>query len=70
MRILRVLAALAALLATTAAASASNVFNHPNFGLPESDISSPGTYGTVASTTYDLYGQQSRFVDFMLRLQF
>ncbi|MGH9449331.1 MAG: hypothetical protein ACRD11_02210 [Terriglobia bacterium] len=51
-------------------ATASNVFNHPNFGLPASDISSPGTYGVVTSTAYDLCGQQSRFVDFMLRLQF
>jgi Carboxypeptidase regulatory-like domain len=51
-------------------ATATNVFNHPNFGLPASDISSPGTYGTITSTAFDLYGQQSRFIDFMLRLQF
>ncbi|HUY15543.1 MAG TPA: TonB-dependent receptor [Terriglobia bacterium] len=51
-------------------ATATNVFNHPNFGMPASDISSPGTYGTVTSTAFDLYGQQSRFIDFMLRLQF
>ena len=51
-------------------ATATNVFNHPNFGIPGSDISSPGTYGVVTSTAFDLYGQQSRFIDFMLRLQF
>jgi hypothetical protein len=51
-------------------ATATNVFNHPNFGIPGSDISSPGTYGVVTSTAFDLHGQQSRFIDFMLRLQF
>lgn len=51
-------------------ATATNVFNHPNFGLPASDISVPGNYGSITSTTFDLYGQQSRFIDFMLRLQF
>ena len=50
--------------------TATNVFNHPNFGLPANDISSPGTYGAITSTTSEVYGQQSRFVDFMLRLQF
>ena len=50
--------------------TATNVFNHPNFGIPGNDISSPGTFGAITSTTFDLYGQQSRFVDFMLRLQF
>jgi len=51
-------------------ATATNVFNHPNFGIPGSDIQSPGTYGVVTSTAFDLHGQQSRFIDFMLRLQF
>lgn len=51
-------------------ATATNVFNCPNFGAPASDISSPGTYGVVTSTAFDLYGQQSRFIDFMLRLEF
>jgi len=51
-------------------ATASNVFNHPNFGTPGSDISAPGSYGAVTSTAYDLYGQQSRFIDFMMRLRF
>jgi hypothetical protein len=50
--------------------TATNVFNHPNFGTPGNDISSPGTYGVVTSTTFDLYGQQSRSIDFMLRLRF
>jgi hypothetical protein len=52
-------------------ATATNVFNHPNFGLPDSDISDgPGVYGVITSTNFDLHGQQSRFIDFMLRLQF
>jgi hypothetical protein len=51
-------------------ATATNVFNHPNFGFPASDIDSPGTYGVITSTTMDLNGQQYRFIDFMLRLQF
>lgn len=52
-------------------ASATNLFNHPNFGLPDSSISDgAGNYGAISSTAYDLQGQQSRFVDFMLRLIF
>ena len=31
-------------------ATATDVFNHPNFGVPASNISSPGTYGIVTST--------------------
>jgi hypothetical protein len=50
--------------------TATNVFNHPNFSNPAADISSPGTFGISTSTSYELYGQQSRFVDFMLRLRF
>ena len=50
--------------------TATNVFNHPNFGLPGNDISSPGTYDVITSTTSEVYGQQSRFIDFMLRLRF
>lgn len=50
--------------------TATNVFNHPNFSNPAADISSPGTFGISTSTAYELYGQQSRFVDFMLRLRF
>jgi len=51
-------------------ATASNVFNHPNFGNPGSDISAPGSYGVITSTAFDLYGQQSRCIDFMMRLRF
>ena len=52
-------------------ASATNVFNHPNLGLPDSDISDgPGNYGAISSTAMDLQGQQSRFIDFMLRVVF
>ena len=49
-------------------ATATNVFNHPNFGLPSADIE--GTYGAIGGTAMDLPGQQSRFVDFMLRVIF
>ncbi len=48
----------------------TNVFNHPNFGLPAADIESPGTYGTFTSTFSPLLGQNARQVDFMLRLIF
>jgi len=51
-------------------ATASDVFNHPNFGTPASDISASGSYGVITSTAFDLYGQQSRFIDFMMRLRF
>lgn len=50
--------------------TATNVFNHPNFGLPASDISAPGSYGVITNTAFDLNGQQARFIDFMLRLRF
>jgi hypothetical protein len=51
-------------------ATATNVFNHPNFGVPAANIKSTGTYGVVTSTAADLYGQQSRFLDFGMRVQF
>lgn len=51
-------------------ATATNVFNHPNFGIPGSDISAPGSYGVITSTAFDLNGQQSRSIDFMMRLSF
>jgi hypothetical protein len=52
-------------------ATATNVFNHPNFGQPAADISAgPGNYGVITGTAFDLQGQQSRFIDFMLRLRF
>jgi hypothetical protein len=50
--------------------TATNVFNHPNFGLPSADIEAPGSYGVITGTAFDLQGQQSRFIDVMLRLQF
>lgn len=51
-------------------ATATNVFNHPNFGVPAANIRSTGTYGVITSTAADLYGQQSRFLNFGFRLQF
>ncbi len=48
----------------------TNVFNHPNFGLPGADIESPGTFGKLTSTYAPLLGQNARQVDFMLRLVF
>jgi hypothetical protein len=51
-------------------ATATDVFNHPNFGVPASNISSPGTYGIVTSTFSELLGQNARQLDLMLRLQF
>ncbi len=51
-------------------ATATDVFNHANFGIPASNISSPGTYGRVTSTFAELLGQNARQIDFMLRLQF
>lgn len=51
-------------------ATATDAFNHPNFGIPASNISSPGTYGRVTSTYAELLGQNARQIDFMLRLQF
>jgi hypothetical protein len=37
-------------------ATATNVFNHPNFGVPSADISAPGSYGRITSTAFDLRG--------------
>lgn len=51
-------------------ATATNVLNHPNFGVPAANIRSTGTYGVITNTAADLYGQQSRFLDFGMRLQF
>lgn len=48
----------------------TNVFNHPNFGLPGADIESPATFGEFTSTYSPLLGQNARQVDFMLRLVF
>lgn len=51
-------------------ATATDLFNHPNFGLPGAAITSPGTYGAITATGGDLYGQASRFVDFGARIEF
>lgn len=51
-------------------ATTTNVFNHPNFGLPAADIESPGTFGKFTSTYAPLLGQNARQVDLMLRLVF
>lgn len=48
----------------------TNVFNHPNFGIPAADIESPGTFGKVTSTVSPLLGQNARQVDLMLRVNF
>lgn len=57
-------------LTATLNATATNVFNHPNFGTPAANIKSTGTYGVITNTTGDLYGQQSRMLEFGMRLQF
>jgi len=49
----------------------SNIFNHPNFLRPESDISVPGL--GVIGETYGLYsGERSgpRMIEMRLRLEF
>lgn len=51
-------------------ATMTNVFNHPNFGIPAADIESPGSFGRVTSTYAPLLGQNARQTDFMLRLVF
>jgi hypothetical protein len=50
----------------------SNAFNHPNFGYPDPDISSPDTVGTITSTNgnYLSGSSTSRVINFSLRLQF
>lgn len=50
----------------------SDVFNHPNFGYPAANISSPGTVGAITSThTNYLTGSgAARIINFSLRLQF
>ncbi len=52
-------------------ANAANVFNHPNFALPASNISSPGTVGKITSTTPATFGTVApREIDFQVRLEF
>jgi hypothetical protein len=50
----------------------SNVFNHPDFGLPSSDISSTATVGSITSTagSYLPGSSASRKINFALRLSF
>lgn len=57
-------------LAAKLSATATNVFNHPNFGLPAANIKSTGTFGTITRTAGDLYGQQSRYLVIGMRVQF
>ena len=42
-----------------------NIFNHPQFGEPSSDINSPGNFGVIASTV-----NNPRLIQFALKLQF
>ncbi len=53
-------------------ATFSNLFNHPNFGYPDPDISSPDTVGVITSTNanYLAGSSTSRVINFSLRLQF
>ena len=50
----------------------SNAFNHPNFGYPDGDISSPDTAPVITSTNgnYLSGSSTSRVINFALRLQF
>jgi hypothetical protein len=50
--------------------TATDLFNHPNMGMPAATLTSPGTYGVITSTGGDLYGQASRFLDFGMRFEF
>jgi len=48
----------------------SNVFNHPHFGLPGSNISS-GTVAHISGTDRPNAGEpEPRHIDFMLRFEF
>jgi hypothetical protein len=49
---------------------ATNVFNHPNFGIPAANISSPATVGKITSTFGEQLGESSRQVHLSLRLDF
>ena len=51
----------------TAGASASDAFNHPNFYLPQANISVPGSVGRISSM---VDGAASRQVELRGRLQF
>ncbi|MDQ6698825.1 MAG: hypothetical protein M3Z36_01410, partial [Acidobacteriota bacterium] len=49
---------------------ATNIFNHPNFMLTNTSISSPGTVGRITSTFQEQIGEDARQIHFNLRLQF
>jgi hypothetical protein len=52
-------------------AIAVNALNHPNFGLPRSNISSPGNVGSITSQALVLKGlSATRELDLGLRLEF
>ncbi|HZU28427.1 MAG TPA: TonB-dependent receptor [Bryobacteraceae bacterium] len=53
-------------------ATASNVLNHPNFGYPDGDISSPDTAAVITSTNGNYLSGSStaRQINFALRFQF
>ena len=51
----------------TFTAAASNVLNHPNFGLPASNISVPASAGVVSSL---VAGSASRLIDLRGRIDF
>ena len=50
----------------------SDAFNHPNFGYPDGDISSPDTAPVITSTNsnYLSGSSSSRVINFALRFQF
>jgi hypothetical protein len=49
----------------------ANALNHPSFSPPASNISAPGTVGTISSQTRALFGEPNpREIDFGLRLTF
>jgi hypothetical protein len=49
----------------------ANAFNHPNFALPSSNISSPATVAKITSSTPATFGTVApREIDFQVRLEF
>jgi hypothetical protein len=50
----------------------SNIFNHPNFLFPASDISVPGEAGVISETHGWYSGERAgpRMVEMRLRIQF